>query len=252
MLRAVLCAACLALGVPAPGRADVIPADPAAVAFVTANIAATLYHEVGHALIALRKVEPAGSEEDAADALSVLLIDRFHDEGAAQDVIRQVANAYLLYDAQDLAGGKRWVYGDAHSLDRVRYQNLVCLFYGADAGAREDLADELGLPAPRRESCPEEFQAAADDWDRWLEGMPPQDHGPGLRLVVPPDRDALTATVAAQVRRLNGEYGLPVPVDVTVEPCGEANAFYDPRARRIVICTEYAAELARLYAAGAR
>ena len=96
------------------------------------------------------------------------------------------------------------------------------------------------------------FQAAADDWDRWLDGMPPQDHGPGLRLVVPPDQGALTATVAAAARRLNSEYGLAVPVDVTVERCGEANAFYDPRARRIVICTEYAADLARLYAAGAK
>ncbi|MGQ0564698.1 MAG: DUF4344 domain-containing metallopeptidase [Gemmobacter sp.] len=215
--------------------------------FVTANIVVTFYHEVGHALLSLRGVEVAGSEEDAADALSVLLIDRFHDEGAAQDAVRHVATAYALYDAQ--GPDQRWTYGDAHARDLVRYGDLVCLFYGADTGAREDLADELGLPDERRESCPEEYQAAADDWDRWLDGMPPQDHGPGLRLVVPPDRDALTATVAGQVRNLNREYGLPVPVDVTVERCGEANAFYDPRARRIVICTEYAGELARLRAA---
>lgn len=250
--RSLICATALAAALPGPILADVFPVDPAAAAFVTANIAATLYHEVGHALIAIRKIKVEGSEEDAADALSALLIDRFHDEGAAQDLIRQVADAYLLYDAQGAAGGQRWIYGDAHSLDPARHDTLVCLFYGADAGARQDLADALGLPVQRRESCPAEFRAAADDWDRWLSAMPPQDHGPGLRLVVPPDRDALTATVAAQVRRLNGEYGLPVPVDVTVEPCGEANAFYDPRARRIVICTEYAAELARLYAAGAR
>ena len=245
---ALTCAAALAVGLPALAGADVLPADPESAAFVTANIVATLYHEVGHALIALRGIDVAGGEEDAADALSALLIDRFHDEGAAQDLIRQVADAFLLYDAQAAAGGQRWVYGDAHSLDLTRYYNLVCLFYGADARSREGLADELDLPAARRESCPEEFQAAADDWDRMLDGMPPQDHGPGLRLVVPPDRDALTATVAGEVRRLNGEYGLPVPVDVTVEPCGEPNAFYDLRARRIVICTEYAEDLARLYA----
>ena len=244
-------AAALVLGLSAPVRADVIPADPAAAAFVTANVVATLYHEVGHAFVAIRGIDTAGSEEDAVDALSVMLIDRLNDEGAAQDLIREVANAYLMYDAQGAGGGQRWVYGDAHSRDVTRYFNLVCLFYGANAGVREALADELGLHQARRESCPEEFQAAADDWDRWLEGMPPQDHGPGLRLVVPADRDALTAIVAAEVRRLNSEYGLPVPVDVTVEPCGEANAFYDPRARRIVICTEFAAELARLHAAAA-
>jgi hypothetical protein len=218
--------------------------------FVAANIIATLYHEVGHALLALRD-DPSDDqvEEDAADALSVVLIDRLHDEGAGQEIIRQVATAYALYDAQP--PDQRWNYGDAHSRDLVRYQNLVCLFYGADTDAREALADELGLAPERRESCPEEFQAAADDWDIWLDGMAPQDHMPGLRLVVPPDRDALTATVSGAVRTLNGEISLPRPVDVTVEPCGEANAFYDPRADRIVICTEYAAELARLHEADA-
>ncbi len=241
-------AATLAAGVAA---AEVTPTDLAQ-AFVTANIVATLYHEVGHALLSIRSIDMAGSEEDAADALSVLLIDRLHSEDAAQAMMRHVADAYLLYDAQGTAGGARWVYGDTHALDLVRHQTLVCLFYGANPAAREGLADDLDLHPIRRESCPEEFQAVADAWDRWLEGMPPQDHGPGLRLVVPPDRDRLTATVADALRRLNGEYGLPVPVDVTVERCGEANAFFDPRARRIVICTEYAAELAHLYATGTK
>jgi hypothetical protein len=58
----------------------------------------------------------------------------------------------------------------------------------------------------------------------------------------------VTAIVAGEVRALNGEYGLPVLIDVTVERCGEANAFCDPRARRIVMCSEYADELVRLCA----
>lgn len=245
MGRAIALGALLATALPA--LAEV----PDSEAFVAANVIATVYHEVGHALLALRDDPAMGRvEEDAVDALSVVLIDRFHDGDAALDMMRHVATSYALYDAQ--GPDQLWIYGDAHSRDAVRYHNLVCLFYGADPLARARLADELGLPPERRAGCPEAFRAAAADWDRWLDVMPPQDHGPGLRLVVPPDRDALTATVAGALRRLNGEYGLPVPVDVTVEPCGEANAFYDPRAGRIVICTEYAAELARLYAAGIR
>lgn len=233
--------ACLAMLIALPLRAGALPDDPAAAAFVRANLASTLYHEVGHALIDVRGL-PHDGEEDAADAFAALMIDRLWPEAEAQAIVRATAEAFLAYSE---AGDEAPL--GAHSLDVVRYYNLVCLFYGADPDGRGPLAEALELPAPRRESCPEEAEAAASDWNDRLAGMPPQDHGPGLRLVAPRDRDALTTLIAAEVGRLNGEIGWPRRVDVSVEPCGEANAFYDPRARRIVICTEYAAELASLF-----
>lgn len=50
-----------------------------------------------------------------------------------------------------------------------------------------------------------------------------------------------------EVAVLNKTYGLPEAVSVGVEPCGEANAFYDPTAKRITICTEYAEDMARVW-----
>ena len=91
--RALLWAVGLVAGLSGPLHGDDVPPDPVG-AFVTANIVATFYHEVGHALIAARGVRIDRSEEDAADALSVVLIDRLHDEAAAQAMIRQVARAY--------------------------------------------------------------------------------------------------------------------------------------------------------------
>ena len=244
MLRLIALALLTAL----PAGAQTTPPDDGGKAdFVAANLVATFYHEVGHALIDTLDLPVLGREEDAADTLSVLLIDKLWQDEAAGDLIRQVADAYLLFDAKGASDGEELPYWDTHSLDLQRYYTYVCIFYGADPDTREDIADELDLPSERRESCPEEYEQAANSWGALLEGMPPQDSRPSFRLVVPADRDTFTALVAAEVRALNGEYGLPKPVDVTVEPCGEPNAFYDPRARRIVMCTEYADDLAQLY-----
>ncbi|EAQ14442.1 putative metallopeptidase DUF4344 [Maritimibacter alkaliphilus HTCC2654] len=49
-------------------------------AFVESNILATLYHELGHALIDIQDVPIFGQEEDAADVLSILLVDAFWEE----------------------------------------------------------------------------------------------------------------------------------------------------------------------------
>ncbi|MFN4157723.1 MAG: DUF4344 domain-containing metallopeptidase [Gemmobacter sp.] len=262
MLRAALILFCLAappvaaesrVAAATPARLDaaplyVMPADSGAADFVQSNLIFVFYHEIAHALIDILKLSVLGREEDAADTLSALLIDRLWDEGAAVTLVTDAALAFLLFSEEAERGGAELSNWGHHSLDLQRYYNLVCLFYGADPEGRSALAGDLGLPPPRRESCPEEYQLAADSWGAMLEGMPPQDHGPRFRLVVPSARDAYTVLIAEEIEALNGEYGLPVFVDVTVERCGEANAFYDPRARRVVMCIEYAEDLARLYA----
>lgn len=235
-------------GAATPADRRHLPADPEAAGFVAANLVFVFYHEVAHALIDVLDLPVLGREEDAADTLSALLIDHLWEEEAAVSLAYDSALGFLLFAEEAEYQGAEHAYWGQHSLDMQRYYNLICLFYGAAPDLREDMAEELGLPVERRESCPEEFELAAASWGAMLEGMPPQDHGPRFRLVVPAGRDDITELVAAEIEALNGEYGLPVRVDVTVEPCGEANAFYDPRARRIVICTEYAEELARLYA----
>lgn len=223
------------------------PPEATVAAFVEANMIAVFYHEAAHALIDTLDLAVAGREEDAADALAALLIDQLWDEAPAAHLVTENALAYRLFDEQ--TGDASQVWRGSHSLDLQRYYTLICLFYGANPDQRADLARDLELPTERLESCPEEWQAAADSWGTMLADMPPQDHLKGFRLVQPAGQDALTRLIAAEVEAMNGEYGLPVRIDVSVEPCGEANAFYDPRARRIVLCTDYAEELARLYRA---
>lgn len=231
----------------ADAPAYVLPKDEDAAAFVQANLIFAFYHEAAHALIDVMQLAVLGREEDAADTLSVLLIDALWEEDSAQSILYDAALAFLLYSDETGADGAGPAYWGQHALDLQRYFNLICLFYGADPQGRANLAQDLGLPEQRRESCPEEHELAAGSWAAMLEGMPPQDSGPGFRLRVPAGRDAITRLVAEEIETLNGEYGLPRWIDVTVERCGEPNAFYDPRARRVVMCLEYAEDMERLF-----
>jgi Putative metallopeptidase len=243
-------ALCLALAAAAPARAEeayTLPDDAAAARFVTSNLIAVFYHELGHALIDVLMLPVLGNEEDAADALSALLIDRLRQEEAATVLVRDTALGFRLFAGEAERDGQDQSYWGQHAQDMARYDNLVCLFYGAKPDRRDDLAEDLGLPAERKALCPEEFALAAERWGRMLADTPPQDGGRGLRLVVPPERDDYTRLIAREIESINAEYGLPRWVDVTVETCGEANAFYDLRAKRIVMCIEYARDLERLY-----
>jgi hypothetical protein len=52
--------------------------------------------------------------------------------------------------------------------------------------------------------------------------------------------DSLTGQIIAEeVAYLNQELQLAAPLTVTVESCGEANAFYVPEVREVVMCLEF-------------
>lgn len=51
----------------------------------------------------------------------------------------------------------------------------------------------------------------------------------------PPFTESL---IAAEVAALNNVLSLPETLTITVEPCDEANAFYDLDIKSIIICTE--------------
>lgn len=224
---------CLMLGFPA--RADLPQV-------VQDAFAAVFYHELAHALIDVLRLPVAGPEEDAADALSVLLIDRLLAEARAADVVRAYAMTFDLYAAEAERGGKLPPRGP-HAMDRLRRDRLSCLFHAAAPATRAAFAPVDGAAPP----CVGEWRRLRGRWDASLARRPPQDHGPGLRMVAQRPQDVLSGRIMAEARAFNAEFGLPQPVDVTVEPCGAPDAFYDPRARRIVMCDEYAEELDRLH-----
>ncbi|WP_299546548.1 DUF4344 domain-containing metallopeptidase [uncultured Tateyamaria sp.] len=216
-------------------------ADEEREAFVEANLLGVFYHELGHALIDILALPVFGQEEDAADVASILLIDGFYEEEAAQALAYDAAFGFLgeAATAADIA------YWDTHGPDEQRFYNTVCLFYGANPEAREDFAIDLGLPSGRAESCPEEFALALDSWGPAFDEIAGQgdtilfDHG-GHTLLI-------SEVMAAEVAALNEDFDLPVTLTVRIEECGEANAFYDTGTTEIIMCTEFEDHLRTLY-----
>ncbi|WP_371229102.1 DUF4344 domain-containing metallopeptidase [Roseovarius sp. 2305UL8-3] len=138
-----------------PGAA--LAQDDAVEAFVASNLIATLYHELGHVLIDQMGLPVLGQEEDAADVLSVLMIDAFFEEELAVSIA--IDTAFGFYESAEDDAPAFW---DVHGPDLQRYYTTVCLFYGANPDEREDIAQDMGLPEDRAESCEEEFELAHD------------------------------------------------------------------------------------------
>lgn len=200
--------------------------------FVESNVLAITYHEMGHALIDILNLPVFGQEEDAADVLSVLLIQDLYDEEVAVAIIYDAAFGFLG-EAQEYEP----VLWGVHGPDLQRYYTMICLFYGANPDAREDLAVELGLPEERVETCPEEYELANDSWGPVLDEISTDQ--PDTSMVLEGADDSLLGRLMVdEVAALNGDFSMPEQLTFRLEPCGEPNGFYDPYNRTITICTE--------------
>ncbi|MEM8542158.1 MAG: DUF4344 domain-containing metallopeptidase [Pseudomonadota bacterium] len=215
-------------------------------AFIEANILAVFYHELGHAVIDVMEVPIFGQEEDAADVMSVLLIDWLYEEDTAQAIAMDSAFGYINDPDREL----EVAYWGVHGPDEQRFFNHVCLFYGANPDLRDELASSLGLPDDRAETCPEEYELAADSWGYIFDEADNLDTK--VSMVFSPGgsgEDAAIANdlLANEVEQMNKDFKLPQQVSVSVESCGEANAFYDPEDVSIVFCSEFVTHLDDMY-----
>lgn len=214
-------------------------------AFVESNILAIFYHELGHAVIDLMEVPIFGQEEDAADVISVLLVDWLYDEEVAQAIAFDSAFGYL----NDLSGEEDIPFWDVHGPDEQRYYNHICLFYGANPDERATWADDLELPEDRAEWCPEEYNQAATSWGAVFDDMEAQVERVPMVFVegFGPDADVPNRLLMQEVHAMNDELRLPWEISVEVASCDEANAFYDPGAASITFCTEFVPHLEDLF-----
>lgn len=230
----------------APGRATGQHDDPVR-RFVESNITETLYHELGHVLIDVLDLPVFGPEEFAVDRFAIVLLNRMHDEDTLVRMTYDIAAAYdvgALNEGSASASPALW---DVHGLDRQRYYNLACLMYGGDPHERQDVAEKLGLPQERMETCEDEYALTARAWGAVLDRIAAGAPGDSLEMDWMLDAESpVTRHVAAEVARLNAVIALPEDISVSVIPCGEANAYYDPGPREILICTEMAEHLAEL------
>ncbi|MEM1066322.1 MAG: DUF4344 domain-containing metallopeptidase [Pseudomonadota bacterium] len=223
-------------------------ADEAQEHFVAANIISIFYHELGHAVIDVEGLPIYGQEEDAADVFSIFMIDALFEQDAAEALAYDAAWGFLAEAEARDAAAEDIAWWGVHAPDEQRFYNTACLFFGADPGARSEFADFVELPEDRRETCAEEYDQANHAWGAVLDRMAAR--GPADTLMMADNDGSLTALlVAEEAAALNAQFQLARPVTITIESCGEANAFYDPDTSEIVMCAEfedYLRELANL------
>ncbi len=211
-------------------------------AFLEANILGIFYHELGHAIIHIEDVPVFGQEEDAADVFSIFLIDALYEPDVAESIAYDAA---LGFWAEAETRGDDIAWWDVHGPDEQRFFNTVCLFFGADPDRRDDFATDLDLPEERADYCPEEYDQANAAWGPVLEAL--WERGKGDTLVFSTKSDSLTSQVLQrEIEALNAEMSLSYPLQITLDSCGEANAFYAPDQHLIVFCTEFEAHLKAL------
>jgi len=216
---------------------DEPPPDPKA-DFVAANILGIFYHELGHALIDIEEVPIFAQEEDAADVFSIYLIDTLFDEESAEALAYDAAFGFWAEAENRNRFTDEIAWWDVHGPDEQRFYNTVCIFYGANPEARQDFAEDLGLPEERAEYCPFEYDQANAAWGGILDEI--AERRVGARIVFSSEDDLLaTELLREEVAFLNQEFTLSDALTVAVAPCGEANAFYDPNERAITFCSEF-------------
>ena len=211
-------------------------------AFVEANVVGIFYHELGHAVIHIEDIPVFGQEEDAADVFSIFLIDALFDPAVSESL---AFDAALGFWAEADTRGESVAWWDVHGPDEQRFYNTVCLFYGADPTARASFAKDLELPKDRAEYCAEEYDQANAAWGPVLDNMIAR--GAGHSLTFSTQDSSLTSEIlSAEIKALNAEMQLSRPLEIKLEPCGEANASYDPEQEAITFCTEFENHLREL------
>jgi len=219
--------------------------DSTVMSYVEANVLATMYHELAHALIDGLSLPIFSREEDAADTFVVVITDQFFDEEQAEQLTWASADQYARDAEEAEKKGRELAVWDTHSLDLQRYYNLICLYYGGDVDLREDFADDNGLPNDRAATCEEERELAERSWGAVLDDIKRTQDGPDW-IVLDENVDTLgnsyvlaaQSVIRKEVTRLNERFAPDFEVKVVIENCNEENAFYSPGEGKITMCNE--------------
>lgn len=233
--------------------------------FVIGNLTFILFHEAGHALISEFHLPVLGREEDAVDQFaSVVLIPdpqgADNDSGIVTDSI-----AGWFQSAEDTALDQI-AWWDEHGPDQQRAYQIACLLYGSSPQSYTGLADNIALPAERRETCPTDYQSALTSWSTSLEPHRlANGEAPTQTVQVsydPPGAYQAEHDFIAQARLLEGiaeelrqGFRLPRAITVKASVCNEPNAFWTAETATLTLCYEmvrtYRELHARLRQAGA-
>ena len=233
------------------------------VEFVVGNLLFVLGHEAGHAVIREMGLPVVGREEDAADFFSTLMALTC-DEGFGDRVLANAALGWFLSDRRDRRDQRRPdhdaeanYYGE-HGMDLQRAYNVVCLMVGSNPGKFTSVADAAKLPPERRTTCQDDYLNAKWSWDQVLQShLRKSDQAKtAINVVYGPGSGKYDAYAAVSqqmklletiAESLSDRFVWRAPISLEMQTCGESNARFEFRTRKVIVCYELADEFSDLY-----
>lgn len=211
--------------------------------FVIGNVAWFTYHEFGHAMVAEFNITVLGREEDAVDSFATINMIADEDDPALDTMIEDVVEAWFASEPGDSEA-----YGE-HSMDAQRGFAVICLLVGNDPEGYKDSAAAAKMPPERQEACKSEYETANANWDKELganmlaDGEAPTGEisivwGDAGKYDAMGDLLAASGVLDAIAHQMETTFRLTGPITISVEQCGESNAFYTPDKREVKICYE--------------
>ena len=257
ILRLLVALALAAFALPALAQDPTDEDRQLAMEFAMHDAIFTMYHEAGHLLVGELGLPVLGKEEDAADALAVILILKFtEDEVERFNTLIDAADGWY-FNAENTTGEgiDDLSYYDDHSLDIQRAYAMVCMMVGADPQEFGETADIYEMDSDRQEACAGVYQQAEASWITVLD--PHFATTPGAEIPITYDEPGDYEIIAENLKDwevmenlaelLRTTFALPGPVSIRATQCGQPNAFYDPSAHEMIYCYELAASMYNLY-----
>ncbi|HWU19277.1 MAG TPA: DUF4344 domain-containing metallopeptidase [Devosia sp.] len=224
--------------------------------FAANNSLFVLYHEVAHLLVDQLNLPVLGREEDAADNMATWTLLSRHSREAEQ-ALADAAKGWILSGVAYDSGGTESDYAAAHTLDKQRAYQIVCLMVGSDDKAFQPIANDYALDRDRQDTCYFDYELVKRSFEGLL-GTRANKQGAGTKVNVTYHdaggrlKDAAAAFKSSGVfdqvaDELRSRYNVRETVQFNAKRCGEANAFYDPETVEIIFCYELMQDYMDLY-----
>lgn len=119
------------------------------------------FHELGHAIIDINRIQITGREEDVADQFALYFAVKMVEPKNVPVVLPTIWFFKRLANNTNIAAADqdtvRRLMSDEHSLGEQRIYNIACWAYGADQYRGAAVAKLVNLPPERGARCIEEF-----------------------------------------------------------------------------------------------
>src|SRR5205085_10613043 len=234
------------------------PKSQELVEFVAGNVLFALTHELGHAAITEMDLIVLGRVEDAADSFATLLALKIGNVFSF-GVLKNTAMGWFLNDERNRSQGVRLSFYDEHGLDQQRAYGIVCLMVGSDRQKFKALADRLGMPDERQQSCARDYDNASRSWDKALKPQLRKPDTPQTKISVVYAPSGANIQIEQMFRHLgllervaeraSEQFAWGSEFSLEMHTCGASDAGWYPEVRKVVVCYELASDFAQLYLA---